>query len=281
MINNNKKINFFKIHGTGNDFIVINDIYNNIFNEQDQYFFKKLCNRHIGIGGDGVILIQKDYECDFYMKYYNSNGKIGSMCGNGGRCAIYLSRILGLLSNKNKSETLFKTIDGYHKGFIKSNNIISIELASIKKNKIEINPNYTFIDTGSPHHVIFCEKIIDINVCKIGKKIRYNNKYLKKGVNVNFVQINNLKNNNINIQVRTYERGVENETLSCGTGVVASVIASVENRKIKKNNNKIEVDTLGGKLWVSFDIKNEEYQKIYLTGPVKLVFEGWFFIKKN
>ncbi|WP_185873489.1 diaminopimelate epimerase [Blattabacterium cuenoti] len=261
------KINFFKFHGTGNDFIIIND--DNYKINENTKFLKKLCNRRTGIGSDGLILIKKykDSKYNFYMKYYNSNGIESTMCGNGGRCAVYFSNMLGI-TNSNK--VIFKTIDGVHKGLIhkKNNNIISINIISINNKNIKIFPKYVFLFTGSPHHIVFLNKEEHINIYKEGKRIRSSYKY---GTNVNFVKI--YKNY---LYVRTYERGIENETLSCGTGVVASVIASVETKKISKKNN-IEVITLGGKLLVSFEKRNNIYENIYLTGPVKFVFKGLFF----
>ncbi|WP_185878082.1 diaminopimelate epimerase [Blattabacterium cuenoti] len=257
------KIDFFKFHGTGNDFIIINS-FHGMKIHNDPKFIKKLCNRHIGIGSDGLILIKKDPKYNFYMKYYNANGIEGTMCGNGGRCAVYFSNMLGI-TNSNK--IFFNTINGPHQGLIHKKNNISIDIVSIDKKSIKIYEKYTFLFTGSPHHIIFLNKKENINVYKEGKKIRYSNLY-KNGVNVNFVKIYNNY-----LYVRTYERGVENETLSCGTGVVASVIAFVETKKINKKNN-IKVITLGGILLVSFEKKDDKYENIYLTGPVKFVFKG-------
>ncbi|AFJ90687.1 diaminopimelate epimerase [Blattabacterium sp. (Blaberus giganteus)] len=264
------ELNFYKYQGTGNDFIIIDSR-----QKQDKignsFLFKKLCDRHFGVGADGIILIQNDDENDeshFYMKYCNSDGKESTMCGNGGRCAIsFAANRLGI----NKIH--FRAVDGYHDGFI-IDNLVSINMLNIDKKTIEIHPKYVFINTGSPHHVQFVENIKEKNVYKEGKKIRFQKDYCEKGVNVNFVKI--LENNML--QVRTYERGVEDETLSCGTGVVASVIAACETNKIKNHVEKILVQTLGGKLWVSLTKTKNEYQNVYLTGNVKFIFKGYILI---
>ncbi|WP_341665192.1 diaminopimelate epimerase [Blattabacterium cuenoti] len=265
------KLNFYKYQGTGNDFILLDFRQKKI---ENPFLFKKLCDRHFGVGADGIILIQNDdeYKSDFYMKYCNSDGKESTMCGNGGRCAVSFANQLGILK---KNTIHFRAIDGYHDGFIRDkDNLVSINLLKIDKNTIEIHKTYVFLNTGSPHHILFVENIKEKNVYQEGKKIRFQNPYLEKGVNVNFVKI--LKNNML--QVRTYERGVENETLSCGTGVVASVIAACETNKIKNDVGEILVQTLGGKLWVSLKKTKNEYFDIHLTGDVKFIFKGSILI---
>ncbi|WP_185857535.1 diaminopimelate epimerase [Blattabacterium cuenoti] len=265
------ELNFYKYQGTGNDFILL-DCRSSIMSRKIETpsLFKKLCDRHFGIGADGIVLIQNDdeYKSDFYMKYYNSDGKESTMCGNGARCAIFFYKKLGITK---KNQIHFRAIDGDHNGFIKDN-LVSINLLNIDKNTIEIHTKHVFLNTGSPHHILFAENIKEKNVYKEGKKIRFQSPYLEKGVNVNFVKI--LENNAL--QVRTYERGVENETLSCGTGVVASVIAACETNKIKNKDNveEILVQTLGGKLWVSLTKTKNEYKNVSLTGSVKFIFKG-------
>ncbi|WP_185858734.1 diaminopimelate epimerase [Blattabacterium cuenoti] len=266
------KLDFFKYQGTGNDFILI-DSREQIVKE-DPFLFKKLCDRHFGIGSDGIILIQNDSKSDFYMKYYNSDGKESTMCGNGGRCAIFFAKTLEI-PKKRINQTYFRAIDGFHYGFIKRERVVSINLIDIKKDIIEIYPKHVFLNTGSPHHIVFIKKVNKINVYQEGRKIRFQNSYLKEGVNVNFVEI---VDKNI-LQVRTYERGVEKETLSCGTGVTASVIAACETNKISNSDQKeILVNTLGGKLFVSFIKTSNEYKNIYLTGSVGFIFRGCVFI---
>ncbi|WP_185872935.1 diaminopimelate epimerase [Blattabacterium cuenoti] len=262
------KINFFKYQGTGNDFIIIDCRYH-IIPYNNINFLKKLCNRHFGIGADGIILItddKKNSKNDFYMKYYNSDGKESTMCGNGGRCAILFAKHMEI-SQQNMIS--FRAIDGQHYGTILKNHLVSIQMLNIDSNTIKINTKYIFLNTGSPHHIIFVKDIKNIDVNQCGKKIQFKNEYLEEGVNVNFVQL--LKNNELII--RTYERGIEHETLSCGTGVVASVIASYKMNKINVTK-KILTYTNGGKLWVSFIAINNKYKEIYLTGSTKLIFKG-------
>lgn len=270
------KITFFKFHGTGNDFIIIDSEKNKI-NEKDYFFLKKLCNRNMGIGSDGIILIKRDTskKGNFEMKYYNSNGKESTMCGNGGRCAVYFYK---MIKNSENKYFKFKTLDGYHKGIVNdlNNSLISIDILPLKKRKIEIFSDYVFLDNGSPHCVFFREKIENINVKEEGYKIRNKKCYSKiGGTNVNFVK----KINKNTLMVRTYERGVEKETLSCGTGVTASVIASCITKKIFSFEKKFFVHTLGGDLIVSLEETEKEYNNIYLTGVVNFVFKGYIFRK--
>ncbi|WP_185867357.1 diaminopimelate epimerase [Blattabacterium cuenoti] len=267
------ELDFYKYQGTGNDFILL-DYRKKKEKIGNPFLFKKLCDRHFGIGADGIILVKNDDEdeSDFYMKYYNSDGQESTMCGNGGRCAISFAYKLGIIK-KNKIH--FRAIDGYHDGFIiKTKDLVSIKLLDVDKNTIEIHKKYVFLNTGSPHHIQFVENIKEKNVSEEGKKIRFQSPYLKKGVNVNFVKV--LENNTL--QVRTYERGVENETLSCGTGVVASVIAAYKTDKIKNNLGEILVQTLGGKLWVSLTETKNEYKNVSLIGHVKFIFKGYIII---
>ncbi|AEU09417.1 diaminopimelate epimerase [Blattabacterium sp. (Cryptocercus punctulatus) str. Cpu] len=269
------KLNFFKYQGTGNDFIIL-DIRKKKIPVCLPALFTKLCNRNFGIGADGIILIKNDSQSNFYMKYYNSDGKESTMCGNGARCAILFSKKLGI---KKKNKIYFRAIDGIHYGIIKDKNLICINLMDIEINMIQIYPNYTILNTGSPHYILFVENIQKIDVNKEGRKIRFQKPYEEDGINVNFVEVigNNM------IKVRTYERGVEKETLSCGTGVTASSIAAYEKGVFAYYYNnvygKVLAYTLGGKLWISFKkIHDKYYKEINLTGSVKFIFEGYINI---
>ncbi|WP_110473529.1 diaminopimelate epimerase [Candidatus Karelsulcia muelleri] len=257
------KIFFFKYQATGNDFIIINNLCKQFALKEK--IIQRLCNRNLGIGADGLILIEKIKNYDFYMKYYNSDGKEGSMCGNGGRCSVHFAKKIGVLHKKNKN-TLFKTIDGYHYATI-NKNIVSINMTNVEFLTVEVDKKYIFLNTGSPHHIIFIKKIENINIKKKGRKLQSSKKYLKTGVNVNFVQINKHI-----LYVRTYERGVENETFSCGTGVTASVIAAYHKNKIFFK--KILVKTRGGLLQVKFDTLLQSYKRIFLKGEVNFVYKG-------
>lgn len=255
-------IEFLKYHGAGNDFILIDnrtEQYNNL-SEED---INKLCDRNFGIGADGLMLLGESENHDFTMKYFNSDGKESTMCGNGGRCIVLFAHHLGII----KESTIFTAIDGVHEAKLISPEIISIKMSDVSN--IRKKGDVFVIDTGSPHHVEFRSNISEIDVLFEARKIRYNNEYSKDGINVNFVEI---KDNHI--FSRTYERGVENETLACGTGAVAIAIAHhVKNEEIK--NGKYDINALGGKLMVAFEtLNNNVFTNIILTGPVKKVFQG-------
>ena len=194
-------INFSKYQGTGNDFIIIDNRDNKISLNKIQ--IKKLCDRRFGIGADGLMLLENHANLDFNMKYYNSDGIESTMCGNGGRCLVSFAKTLGIFSN----ETNFNAIDGSHKAMVKENNIVSLQMQDVTDIRI-VNKNY-FINTGSPHYVTFRDEIKKIDVYNRGREIRYSKEFSPDGTNVNFVEYQNNK-----IFVRTYERGVENETLS-------------------------------------------------------------------
>lgn len=259
------RLKFFKYQGAGNDFIIIDKYTTNYLVDQKSSYIKKLCNRKFGIGADGLIYIEQDKEVDFYMKYFNSDGHIGSLCGNATRCAIKFFKTFYQPTN---DKFVFKAIDGHHDAYI-INELICIKMKDIIYSSIMMYNNYTYLNTGSPHHIIITDSNIeDIDVYNEGKKIRMG---VPDGVNVNFVEIKN----NI-LHVRTYERGVESETLSCGTGVVASSIVAFHKKKIL--NNDIKIITHGGILNVSFHPTKDTYQNIWLKGPAEFVFQGYIDI---
>lgn len=251
-------LKFFKYQGSGNDFIMLDNREKLIkLNEKN---IKFLCNRHFGIGADGLIILQNDTISDFYMQYFNANGIEGSMCGNGGRAIIKFASDLKII---HKIST-FRAIDGLHEGRIVDN---YIELKMIDIKEIKKNDNHYILDTGSPHYVKFVNNLQKYKVYENGKKIRYS-KNFPQGINVNFVEkiFDNI------LFVRTYERGVENETLSCGTGITASALAYAYQNSIQNNN--INVKSLGGNLCVKFKRTNNLFYDIYLKGDVKFVFQG-------
>jgi diaminopimelate epimerase len=253
-------IKFFKYQGTGNDFIILDnrEKYISLTKLQIQY----LCNRRFGIGADGLMLLEKHNELDFSMVYFNSDGNESSMCGNGGRCIVDFAKKLGILAEK----TSFKAIDGKHKAKINEDDSVSLQMQNVTNVKI-VNTNF-FLNTGSPHYVTFKEKINEIDVYSRGKEIRYSKEFAPEGTNVNFVELQEDQ-----IFVRTYERGVENETLSCGTGVTASAICA--SLYSKSNNNSYNILTIGGNLQVSFTKGNDNsFKNIWLTGPATEVFSG-------
>ncbi len=255
------KVKFYKYQGTGNDFILIDN--------RDQFFeatnWKKInvmCDRKFGIGADGLILLENSIATDFKMRYFNADGNEGSMCGNGGRCIVHFAHFLGIIPDK----CTFEAVDGLHFATIKGNSV-SLQMKDIDEIKMK-DENTLFLDTGSPHHIEFSSNVSETDVYNEGKKIRYGTSYFEEGTNVNFVE----QVNENTFKVRTYERGVENETLSCGTGVTAVAIAA--NKAKKTKDNHIYLETLGGKLEVHFKNNNNQYQDVFLKGNVCQVFKG-------
>ena len=252
------KINFTKYEGNGNDFIIIDDRKEE-FSEDNVLMISKLCDRKFGIGADGLILLRKHKEYDFQMIYFNSDGNESSMCGNGGRCLVSYALQLDIDLKTNS----FLAIDGVHK-FKVVDNEIYLKMNDVKD--IVVKNGYNFLNTGSPHVVQIVENVDEINVYEQGKKIRRQFQEMN-GVNVNFVSFNN----DI-IKCRTFERGVENETLSCGTGVVAVALYVFKKKKI--SDNKIIISTKGGSLSVSFKYDGNSFHEIWLKGDINKIFDG-------
>lgn len=251
---------FYKYQGTGNDFVII-DNRQNQFNKNNTKLISKLCDRHLGIGADGLILLEKHDDVDFKMIYFNADGNESSMCGNGGRCITAFANYLGIIKNS----TTFGAIDGLHNAIIE-NDLIKLKMQDVTH--IQNFDNHVFLDTGSPHYVTYREEVNQLNVKQEGAKIRYSELYKREGTNVNFVE----KINNNNFIVRTYERGVEDETLSCGTGVTAVAIAM--NYIEKTNKNLITLNTKGGNLKVSFKKRGDSYVNVWLIGRATQVYKG-------
>ncbi len=256
-------VSFAKYQGTGNDFILIDNRERNIKLTTEQ--IANICDRRFGIGGDGLIYILPSEHYDFEMKYFNADGKEGSMCGNGGRCITAFAYQLGMIT-KNAH---FNAIDGEHKGVVilSSDQELYIELSL---NDVELHSqheSYYFLDTGSPHYVEFVDKLENINVKEKGKAIRWDRRFKPDGTNVNFVELGDDV-----LNVVTFERGVEDITLSCGTGVTAAAIAA--DVKLNNNNHKYNISTPGGELKINFERDNFIFSNIKLSGPVVKVFEG-------
>ena len=252
------KLSFYKYQGTGNDFIII-DNRQLLFFKDNAKFIANLCDRKFGIGADGLILLEDDDTSDFKMVYYNSDGNKSSMCGNGGRCIVAFAKFLGIVPD----QTTFNAIDGLHHASIEDE-IVSLQMIDVSA--IKIKPNVIFLDTGSPHHVQLVENLKEFSVQKEGAKLRYG-LYGEKGSNINFVE----QIDDASFSVRTYERGVEDETLSCGTGVTAVAIAMHKTGKTK--SNQVAIDVMGGKLEVKFNV-NQSYTDVFLIGPAEQVFKG-------
>ena len=253
-------IEFYKYQGTGNDFIIIDDR-KQFFNIKDQSLIAALCERKMGIGADGLILLQNHDEYDFKMVYFNSNGEQSSMCGNGGRCIVAFANMLEIISD----ETTFLAVDGIHQAKITQDDVL-LKMNDVKK--IESMHDGFYLDTGSPHFIKIVDNLEGINVVQEGRVIRNSELFKKNGVNVNFVSFNS------DLEVRTYERGVEDETLSCGTGVVAVAIAM--HYADLTIENTIEVKTRGGILIVGFEYFKGVYRNVWLSGNASMVYGGDF-----
>ncbi len=252
---------FYKYQGTGNDFVII-DNRQEFFPKENIQLIEKLCDRRFGIGADGLILLENHQEYDFKMVYYNSDGNQSSMCGNGGRCIVAFAKFLKVIENS----AIFIAIDGLHNATILENEIVSLQMQNVSQ--IKITSDYTFLNTGSPHHVTLVNDLQNYDVKNNGAKIRNSSLYGNEGSNVNFVH--QLSQNHF--ALRTYERGVEDETLSCGTGATATAIAM--HATGKTDSSSINLDVQGGKLKVTFDKTNNSYENVFLIGPATFVFEG-------
>ena len=252
-------LNFIKYQGAGNDFILID----NRQRLYDQLDVARLCHPKFGIGADGLMLLQNTNGYDFEMVYYNSDGNTSTMCGNGGRCIVDFAKRLNII----ESSTVFKAIDGRHDA-IWSQEKVELKMVDVHA-LASVGESYD-LNTGSPHFVVFVNNVNEIDLLNEARKIRYDTPYEKEGINVNFVEIIN----DTSIKVRTYERGVENETLSCGTGVTASSIALSKKLNSTNGTYNIAIQTPGGNLEVKYSLKDKHYNEVWLIGPATMVFEG-------
>lgn len=258
---------FHKYQGTGNDFILLDNRegkYSDLSNNQ----IKKLCERRFGIGADGLMLLNQKKGFDFEMKYYNADGREGTMCGNGGRCITKFAYHLGI----HKGTYKFIAIDGPHEAEIDLNGIVSLKMKDVKTIR-KFHGDF-ILDTGSPHYIKMASNVMELDVYKKGYEIRHSREFEEEGINVNFVE--QLREAD-KIIVRTYERGVEDETFSCGTGVTAAALVCYHN---ENGFNDVEVKTLGGIITVEFDKTDEnKFENIWLCGPAEKVYEGTIKIK--
>ncbi len=255
------KIEFFKYQGTGNDFVIL-DNRENKYSELSAKQVSQICNRRFGIGADGLMLLNIKKYLDFEMIYYNADGNESSMCGNGARCLVKFAKLMGI----HKSIYHFIAIDGKHEAEIDMHGMIRLKMQDVYK--VEYHSGHMLVDTGSPHFVKFASNVTDIDVAETGREIRYSSAFKEKGINVNFVE----STGEDGIFVRTYERGVEDETLSCGTGVTAAALMSAHN---EKGFNRVEIKTPGGNLSVEFEkIDDHHFENIWLCGPAELVYKG-------
>ena len=259
------ELEFYKYQGTGNDFVMI-DNRSQFFPKDDVKLIEHLCNRRFGIGGDGLILLENHATTDFKMVYYNSDGNQSSMCGNGGRCLVAFAKKLNVIEN----HATFLAIDGLHHATVADDGLVALQMKDVDSVKVALD--YVFLDTGSPHHVAFVDDLKNYNIKEEGAKIRYGDLYKTAGSNVNFVNQLRDSNQSNHFAMRTYERGVEDETLSCGTGATAVAIAM--NKLEKTNSTIIQLEVEGGKLEVSFDRNGDKFTNVFLKGPAEFVFKG-------
>ena len=252
---------FHKYQGTGNDFVMIDNRLDS-FPKTDIALIAHLCDRRFGIGGDGLILLENDNTTDFKMVYYNSDGNQSSMCGNGGRCIVAFAKSLKIIQD----QATFNAIDGLHHASINNDGIVALQMKNV--DEVKITPDYIFLNTGSPHHIKLTEDLQNCSVKETGAMIRYSDSYGPAGSNVNFVK--QLSNNAF--AIRTYERGVEDETLSCGIGATAVAIAM--NATGITNANVIQIKVEGGTLEVTFDKNENRYTNVFLKGPAVFVYKG-------
>ena len=253
------KINFTKYHGTGNDFIMIDDR-SETFDESNVKLIEAMCRRRFGIGADGLILLRNEAEYDFKMVYFNSDGRQSSMCGNGGRCLVQFAHSLGVFEHECK----FLAIDGDHLGKVLTDGKIKLKMGNV--GAIARDGEDYILDTGSPHYIQSVDNVVQKDIQRDGALIRYSEHYKKDGINVNFIEFVDGV-----LHVGTYERGVEDETYSCGTGVTASAIVAHEMRGC---DSPVSINTKGGALKVHFEKSENGYNDIWLEGPAVKVFDG-------
>lgn len=263
------KLPFFKYEGTGNDFVLIDQRDQQYLSRQDTALIERICDRKFGIGADGLILLQHVDGYDFEMIYFNADGQESTMCGNGGRCIAAFAQYLGII----EGTCSFLAIDGPHEANINGE---WVELKMKDVEDVEHGDGNFILNTGSPHYVVFVEDLSDMNIVESGQVIRYSDRFKKEGINVNFVE---RKSNGI--EVATYERGVENETLSCGTGVTAAALSFALSLGSNSKISEVPISTKGGSLMVRFQHKGENsFENIWLCGPARLVYQGEYFYDK-
>lgn len=257
-----KKIKFSKYQGAGNDFVLI-DNRSGFFDRNDDNLVHSLCDRRFGIGADGLMLLQKNRNFDFEMVYYNADGAEASMCGNGGRCIVAFARDLGIIHDK----AVFLAVDGEHQAYIQDN---QVDLGMIDVSAIQRDGQAYILNTGSPHHVVWADGLQNRNVYEMGSAIRNSDTYKKEGINVNFVE-----QEQEGYFVRTFERGVEDETLACGTGATAAAMAIALHHGLE-GKQEIPIRVLGGQLYISFHKQGQHFTNVRLKGPAQFVFKGEF-----
>lgn len=255
-------MHFYKYQGAGNDFILV-DNRDRAINHENPAWIASICDRRFGVGADGMMFLQLTDAYDFEMIYYNSDGQPSSMCGNGGRCIVAFAKHLGVID----LETTFLAVDGPHYAKIsEEGNWVSLLMIDVQS--IKTDGSAQVLNTGSPHYVVPASQLAEKDVRSEGRAIRYNETYKEEGININFVE-----DKNDHYFVRTYERGVEDETFACGTGVTAVALAMAKS-KGQRGDISTKVRVLGGNLNIRFQYDGEKFSNIFLEGPAEYVFEG-------
>lgn len=255
-------IPFYKYQGAGNDFVMIDNRAEQYLSRSDQHKIEQLCDRRFGIGADGLILLNTHPDYDFEMVYFNSDGRESSMCGNGGRCIVAFAHFLGIIQQKCR----FLAIDGQHEALIERSDWVELKMIDVPE--VEKGQGFYYLNTGSPHFVRFEAKLDTINVVEEGRKVRYSDRFKQKGTNVNFVE-----KTDQGIAVATYERGVEDETLACGTGVTACAIAYALEYP-QEDVVAVDIKAKGGNLQVRFVKTDSGFEEVWLCGPAQQVYKG-------
>lgn len=252
-------LQFYKYQGAGNDFIFI-DNRDATFPVEKGASISGWCDRHFGIGADGLIFIEEDENTDFRMVFFNPDGS-QTMCGNGARCAVAFAKKLGIIED----EATFMACDGIHKARINEDATVALGMLDVEK--IDVFENHVFVNTGTAHHVELVKNLERYPVVSTGRKLRYE-LYGEEGSNINFVE----QKDQHTFYIRTYEKGVEDETLACGTGITAAAIAM--HKTGKTNESVVNFLAKGGNLMVCFDVVEGVYQHVVLTGPARFVYKG-------
>ncbi len=256
------KIPFYKYQGAGNDFVIL-DQREQVFVKKDaQRIISRICDRKFGIGADGLIILGNSSGADFSMDYFNADGRPSSMCGNGGRCIVSLASKINVIQSQ---KCIFEAVDGQHEATLLIDDLVSLKMNDVQH--IKEDRGDFILDTGSPHFVRFEQNLELLDVEKEAKKIRYSEEFSSQGINVNFI-----RENDHQLEIRTYERGVEAETLACGTGVTAAALVAAARNGM--STGSYDVKARGGKLTVSYERDGSGFKNIWLTGPAVFVFEG-------
>lgn len=255
------KIHFHKYHGCGNDFVVL-DGRDGRLPELSQEMVARICHRRFGIGADGLMVLGDAPGHDFSMLYWNADGRPGSMCGNGARCIVAFAHRLGIV----RSTYSFLAPDGLHEAIREDDGTVRLRMSDV--GSVEAIGSDHLLDTGSPHYVRFTGDLNALDVDREGRAIRHSSRFDREGVNVNFVE----RLDGGGLFVRTFERGVEAETMSCGTGVTASALVSAGGAEGRRD---IAIRTPGGRLRVDFEaVPGQGFRNIWLVGPATFVYTG-------